>query len=251
MSTAQRLVLDSSGLHYRDLNEEIRRACRTGYREIIIEGVNGQRYIGAGIRSDVRLVLRGTPGNNLASMMDGPTILVEGNAQDGVGNTMNGGFVKITGHAGDIVGYAMRGGCIVIRGNAGYRVGIHMKALGQDSGPCVIIGGRAGDFLGEYMAGGSLLLLGEGCGSGIPVGRYVGTGMHSGTIYIRGDIPAEQFSREVNIRSVLPRDSALLQKLLSLWSREFGGSVSDYDGQSFVEVTPLGYRPYGNLYAPC
>ena len=36
--------------------------------------------------------------------MDGPTIIVNANAQDGTGNTMNGGKIIINGNAGDIVG---------------------------------------------------------------------------------------------------------------------------------------------------
>ena len=53
--------------------------------------------------------VNGTPGNDLASFMDGPHIVVHGNAQDGGGNTMNGGEVIVHGRAGDVTGHAMPG----------------------------------------------------------------------------------------------------------------------------------------------
>ena len=54
--------------------------------------VNGQRYIGTGLRGEgLRIEVHGTPGQAVAMFMDGPTVEVFGNAQDGVGNTMNAG----------------------------------------------------------------------------------------------------------------------------------------------------------------
>jgi len=151
--------INAKGIHYRALNEWIRKALAVDIREIVLEQVNGQRYIGDGLSGDVRITVNGTPGNDLGAFMDGPTIEVFGNAQDALGNTMNAGKILIHGHAGDIIGYAMRGGKIFIRGDVGYRVGIHMKAY-KDLHPVIIVGGVAQDFLGEYMAGGSIILLG-------------------------------------------------------------------------------------------
>ena len=46
--------------------------------------VNGQRYIGTGIRGKgLRIEVHGTPGQDMAMLMDGPTMEVFGNAQDG------------------------------------------------------------------------------------------------------------------------------------------------------------------------
>ena len=40
--------------------------------------------------------------------MDGPRIVVHGNAQDGCGNTMNGGEIVVHGRAGDITALSAR-----------------------------------------------------------------------------------------------------------------------------------------------
>ncbi|NWF55189.1 MAG: hypothetical protein HXY45_10400, partial [Syntrophaceae bacterium] len=105
--------ISARGLHYRELNEKIHRAIEAGEKEVFLDQINGQRYIGDGIqKSDVRITIQGTPGNDLAAFMDGPSLTIHGNAQDGVGNTMNGGKIVIHGSAGDIAGYAMRGGKI-------------------------------------------------------------------------------------------------------------------------------------------
>jgi len=70
------------------------------------------------------------------------------------------------------------------RGSIGYRTGIHMKSY-EDDYPIIIVGGTTGDFLGEYMAGGLILVLGLGLDDGIsPVGKFIASGMHGGTILL-------------------------------------------------------------------
>jgi len=84
----------------------------------------------------------------------------------------------------------MRGGKIFVRDNVGYRSGIHMKEY-KDKVPVLVIGGTAKDFLGEYMAGGIIIVLNidkEGNDLGKIKGRFIGTGIHGGSIYIRGDV---------------------------------------------------------------
>ena len=108
--------IDAKRMGYRELNREIRSSVENGSRRIVIDNVVGQRYIGCGLKAKVRITINGVPGNDLAAFMDGPSVVVNGNAQDGVGNTMNAGKVVIHGSAGDITGYAMRGGRIYVRG---------------------------------------------------------------------------------------------------------------------------------------
>ena len=187
-------ILDAAGLYYRELNSMIRELASNGCAEIVLDGVNGQRYIADGLREKVRIVINGVPGNDLGAFMDGPTVIVNENAQDGVGNTMNSGKIVVKGHAGDVIGYGMRGGKVFVGGNVGYRVGIHMKSY-KDQVPIIVAGGRAGDFFGEYMAGGLLVLLGMGDEPGPVAGSYLGTGMHGGTIYVRGELKEHQLGR--------------------------------------------------------
>ena len=91
--------VDAQGLHYRILNEKLRRIIKKGEKRILVKNVCGQRYIGDGIGEKVEIILEGVPGNDLAAFMDGPRIIVRGNAQDGVANTMNKGEVIIHGDA--------------------------------------------------------------------------------------------------------------------------------------------------------
>ena len=153
------LKIDAMKLHYREVNAKLRDAVAEGVELIELHNVFGQRYLGTDLHRPVEIHIHGTPGNDLASFMDGPRIVVHGNAQDGCGNTMNGGEVIIHGRAGDVTGHSMRGGKIFIRDDVGYRVAIHMKEYAGVR-PTIVICGTAQHFLGEYMAGGVLIVLG-------------------------------------------------------------------------------------------
>ena len=124
--------IDAKGMAFRELNALVRNHLSHGTAALELTGVNGQRYIGAGLQYKVRIDIYGTPGNDLAFAMDGPEIHVFGNAQGEVGNTMNSGKVFIHGNDGasgdarDVLGYGMRGGKIFVKGNVGYRAGIYI-----------------------------------------------------------------------------------------------------------------------------
>jgi glutamate synthase domain-containing protein 3 len=244
------MKIEAKGCHYKTLNEKVHQAIAEGAREIFLDQVNGQRYLGDAIqKEEVQITIRGTPGNDLAAFMDGPTVTVHGNAQDGVGNTMNGGKIIIHGDAGDIAGYAMRGGKIYIQGNAGYRVGIHMKAF-NELFPVIIIGGRAGNFLGEYMAGGLIIVLGLGAEEDhSPVGTYVGTGMHAGKIYIRGRVRNYQLGKEIRIFDIDEEDREEMDSFLAEYCRDFSFPWEEIRKGPFVKLIPFTHRPYGKLYA--
>lgn len=245
MKTAE---INAKNLHYRDLNEQIHLSIRKGAKEIVLRNVNGQRYIGDGIRGVLRIRIDGVPGNDLAAFMDGPTIIVNSNAQDAVANTMNGGKVLIHGHAGDVLGYGMRGGKLYIRGEAGYRIGIHMKSF-KGHIPVIIIGGTARDFLGEYQAGGVIILLGLERDGRPLAGNYIGTGMHGGVIYIRGEVDPFQVGKEVSISPIDEMDEERLRLYLREYCEDFGLSLNEVMGKRFVKLLPTHLRPYGKIYA--
>lgn len=241
--------INAGGMHYRKLNELIHSVVKDGEKEIIIDNVNGQRYIGDGLTGDVTIRINGVPGNDLAAFMDGPTIIVNGNAQDGVSNTMNSGKVIVHGDVGDILGYSMRGGEIYIRGSVGYRTGIHMKAYGS-SYPVVVVGGHARDFLGEYMAGGLLILLGlDEQRKGPLVGNYVGTGMHGGEIYVRGSVEEHQLGKEVRTQKPSEDDLRRIEEPLKEFCSQFSLRLGDVMGEEFTKLVPLSSRPYGQVYS--
>lgn len=245
-------TVDATGVYYRQVNEAIRAAFDRGAKTVRVGGVNGQRYIGTGISgADRTIEIEGTPGNDLAMFMDGPTVIVRGNAQDGVGNTMNAGTVHVHGDAGDVLGYGIRGGKVLVHGDVGYRVGIHMKAY-ESLMPIVVCGGKARDFFGEYMAGGLLVLL--GVHTQFPaqplVGSFCGTGMHGGTIFLRGEVDASQCGKEVGILPADEDDMTLLRPLLKEWCETFGEDLEEVLSVPFTKLVPASHRPYGKLYAP-
>jgi glutamate synthase domain-containing protein 3 len=241
--------IDAKSIYYKTLNEQIREQVEAGATTVVLDNVNGQRYIGAGIHADgVTIVVNGVPGNDLATFMDGPTVVVNENAQDGIGNTMNRGLVVVNGDAGDVLGYGMRGGRLYVRGDVGYRVGIHMKAY-QDQRPVIVVGGRARDFFGEYMAGGEMLLLGLGEGEEPLVGSYVGTGMHGGVIYVRGEVASHQLGKEVGVAEPSVEEQARVEELVGDFCRVMEWGATEVLSIPFVKLFPYSHRPYGKLYA--
>ncbi|MHB8895379.1 MAG: GltB/FmdC/FwdC-like GXGXG domain-containing protein [Candidatus Geothermincolia bacterium] len=246
-SDLKTVTIDAGGIYYKQLNEQVRELALDGVEEIILNGINGQRYIGDGLTGSLRIVINGVPGNDLAVFMNGPTVVVNDNAQDGVGNTMNSGKVVVNGNAGDVIGYGMRGGKVFVSGNIGYRVGIHMKSF-KEQVPAIVAGGRAGDFFGEYMAGGRLVLLGMGEENEPVVGSYVGTGMHGGAIYLRGEFTEHQLGREVREFALDDEDRKVLTELIAEFSSDTGTDVSAVDIEEFKKLQPFSHRPYGNLY---
>ncbi len=243
------MEIDALGLHYRELNDRLREAVANGGGGIVVHNVYGQRYLGTDLRAPVEIHIQGTPGNDLASFMDGPRLVVHGNVQDGCGNTMNGGQVIIHGRAGDVTGYSMRGGKIFVRDDGGYRVGIHMKEY-QGQRPVIVIGGTAQHFLGEYMAGGVLVVLGLTLRPGEHhIAEFIATGMHGGVIYLRGELEEYQLGKEVGQVPLDEEDRALLEELVGEYCAHFGFEAKQVFSQSFTKLIPLSSRPYGRLYA--
>jgi glutamate synthase domain-containing protein 3 len=245
----RRLEIDATGVHYRDLNSRLREAVADGMQRIDLYSVFGQRYLGTDLNRPVEIHIHGTPGNDLAAFMDGPCIVVHGNAQDGCGNTMNGGKVIIHGCAGDATGHSMRGGKIFIRDDVGYRVAIHMKEY-EEKRPSIVIGGTAQHFLGEYMAGGVLVVLGLTLRPGERhTANFIGTGMHGGVMYIRGELEDYQLGKEVGQVPMEDPDHMLLEELVEEYADHFERDADEILGQRFTKLIPLSSRPYGRLYA--
>ncbi|MHB1293637.1 MAG: GltB/FmdC/FwdC-like GXGXG domain-containing protein [Anaerolineae bacterium] len=246
---APNVTLDATGVYYRELNRHLRELVLQGTEEITLHGVYGQRYLGTNLQRAVRISVHGVPGNDLGAFMDGPQIEVMGSAQDGCGNTMNSGALVIHGSAGDIVGHSMRGGEIMVRDNVGYRVGIHMKEY-EAVRPVIVIGGTAQHFLGEYMSGGVLIVLGSQLGpEDRHPSRYVGTGMHGGVIYMRGQVHTDFLGQEVGVVPVEAQDEWLLRRYVARFVDYFGGDVEQLMQVPFTKLIPKTKRPYGRLYA--
>ncbi len=241
--------IDATGIHYRNLNAQLKELASNGIGRIELHNVYGQRYIGTNLNKPLEIEIFGTPGNDLGAFMDGPKITVHGNAQDGCGNTMNNGEIIVHGHAGDIIGLSAREGKIFIRDDVGYRAGIHMKEY-QDQKPVLVIGGTAQDFLGEYMSGGILILLGLTLKKGdLHKANFIGTGMHGGVIYLRGSVESHQLGKEVGVTELEEKDWQILKKLVGEFTSHFGHDAEEILKHKFIKLSPLWLRPYGKIYA--
>jgi glutamate synthase domain-containing protein 3 len=238
----------ADGLHYKEFNEKVHEALQNGAKELILDDVNGQRFIADGLMGKITIDIHGTPGNDLGMFMDGPAITVHGNAQDGVGNTMSSGRIVIHGDARDIVGHSMRGGTIFVKGDVGYRVGIHMKTY-QSSVPIIVAGGTAGDFLGEYMAGGVIIILGlHTTDASDLLGEWVGTGQHGGAIYVRGAVDESKLGNGTSLLPMTTDDEKLVRRVLKDYCRTFNLDSNAVINSKFTKIAPLSHRPYAALY---
>jgi len=254
----QVVKLDATGSYYKDLNGKIRALAQKGARKFEIQNVYGQRYLGTNLwgiqdREKIRIKVYGTPGSDMGAFMDGPTLEVFGNAQDATGNTMNCGKIIIHGSAGDVLGYGMRGGEIYVKGNVGYRVGIHMKEY-MHKIPTIVVGGTMQDFFGEYMAGGRIIVLNKFFAGNPPIRQsyFIGTGMHGGSIFVRGDVEAHQIGAEVGISEPTDEEWKEIEKYVAKFCTAVGlekRQVKLLKREKFWRLSAKSIRPYGTMYA--
>ena len=251
-ASPREVEIDAADLDTRALNDRLRELLLSGVEKVFIRNVCGQRYIGTRLYTPQHLKMDieifGTPGNDLAAFLFGHKITVHGNAQDGVGNTMDTGEVVVHGRSGDVLGFSMRGGEIYVRDGCGYRTALHMKEY-EGKKPALVIGGTAQDFLGEYMAGGTVILLdlkGQGHRA-----NFIGSGMHGGTIYLRGSVNRSQVGDQVEISPIDEADRGILDQYVSGFIEKFPDLElipKEVLKDGFVKLIPRSKRPYSDLY---
>lgn len=237
------MKIDATNLNFDELNKII----KSSKTDVVVENCFGQRFIGTGLDENSgckKIIINGVPGNALGSYLEGTEIFVNGNVQDAVGDTMNDGSIVVYGNAGDALGYAMRGGKILIKGNSGYRTGIHVKEY-KEKKPLIMIGGKTGSFLGEYLAGGVIIVLGLECEE-IPVGNFVGNGMHGGVIYIRTNNIPENLPKQVLCEKL--EDKNEIMNELKEFSETFDLNLEEISSKEFYKLTPNESNPYKQLY---
>lgn len=239
--------INAKDLPYQTLNQRIRALVSGGEKEIVLDNILGQRFIGDGLRGDdVTITINGVPGGDLAMFMSGPTIIVNGNADHAPGNTMDNGKVIIHGSAGDAVAHSMRGGRIYVRDNIGYRGGINMKQY-LEKRPILVVGGSARAFLGEYMAGGLVIVLGL---DGItPVSeRGVGSGIHGGEIIVRGSIDKNCLGGGAEQKRVTNSQKEAIKPILEDFARSFTLDPEPILSAEYSRIVPASARPFANKY---
>jgi glutamate synthase domain-containing protein 1/glutamate synthase domain-containing protein 3 len=149
------LILDAVGFApegSRSLARAIVHLYQQGHRRFIVSRTRGQRFVANGLgpnTSGLRIEVYGSPGDYLASGIDGAEVIVHGSAQDQVAQIMKAGKLCIYGDVGQTFLYAAKGGEAFVLGNAAGRPLIN--AVGK---PRVVINGTCLDYLAEScMAG--------------------------------------------------------------------------------------------------
>jgi glutamate synthase domain-containing protein 3 len=100
------------------------------------------------------------------------------------------------------------------------------------------------------MAGGMLLVLGLKLKEGeVHKSRFVGTGMHAGIIYVRGEIKAGNLGKEVKIMDVDKTDLEQIETLVKDYCKFFNADSAKVMSGKFQKIVPYSHRPYGRIYA--
>jgi len=99
------------------------------------------------------------------------------------------------------------------------------------------------------MAGGIIILLGLERRPGHPIaGDYLGTGMHGGTIFVRGEVDNRRVGKEVGIEKPDDAEYEILKREISEFARIFHINGDEILSAPFVKLYPKTHRPYGPMY---
>ena len=238
--------IDAKDLHYTPLNQQIRKAVSDGAEQITVRNIMGQRFIADGLKGKVSLILHGVAGGDLGMFMSGPAITLYGNADHAPGNTMDAGSITIHGSTGDAVAHSMRGGKVFVRDTVGYRGGIHMKQY-LDKCPVLVVGGSARSFLGEYMAGGLILVL-RRVPDDMNDERGIGSGIHGGQIFIRGQIDDDCLGMGTKKDTCSREEISRITPLIHEFAEKFGIDPAPLLKSEYTRISPASARPFANKY---
>ncbi len=216
-------IIDASNLTPREINKKLREYAKE-YKRIIIKNPNAKHYIAAGLTADVEVLIEGSAGYFLGTMIHGPRIVLQGNAGWYVGDNMTMGEIVVEGHAGNGAGQYMYGGTLVVKGDAGDRSAALMK------GGRVIIKGDAGLMTGLYMMGGEVVVLGN-------INDYAGEMIIRGKIFVGGDV--KSLGKNAKLVEAPREDVERINNIL----KKYGLPTKD----SFYMIVPKSLRP---VYKP-
>ena len=166
--------LDASQKTVREVNSALKEAAARG-EEILVSHPGARHNLAVCILHKCKIIFDGSVGYYCASMLNGPEVLVKGNAGWGFAEHLMSGSARLTRDASLAAGASIKGGELVIEGNAGARAGISMK------GGLLAIGGNAGFMTGFIAQKGRIIICGD-------AGEAVGDSMYESLIYVGGKV---------------------------------------------------------------
>jgi glutamate synthase domain-containing protein 3 len=168
------VLIDAAKKTTRELNLELKAAADKD-ADIRVLHPQGRHNLGVCILKPCRITFEGSVGYYCASMLDGPQVMVKGNAGWGFGEHLMSGSVRLTKNASLAVGASIKGGEVVVEGNAGARAGISMK------GGLLVIGGNAGFMTGFIAQKGRIIICGDS-------DEATGDSMYESLVYVGGTV---------------------------------------------------------------
>ncbi len=224
MILMREIEIDANSKTPRELNGAIKKAAKE-YDRIIVKNPNAMHYIAAGLTEPVEVIIDGSAGYFVGTMIHEARIHVKGNAGWFPADNMTAGEVIIDGSAGDGVGQGIYGGTIAVRKDAGSRTGEIMK------NGTIIIGGNSGFMTGLFMMGGRIIILGD-------ISDDAGESIIRGTIYVLGNI--KSLGKNAKVEEIDENDEKELKELLSA----YGFEPKDDGYDKFKKIVPLSKRPF-------
>ena len=79
--------------------------------------------------------------------------------------------------------------------------------------------------------------------------NFIGTGMHGGVIYLRGEVEDHQLGKEVSQLEADGDDIDIISNYVAKFADYFGHDANEIMDKKFTKLLPLSHRPYGRLYA--
>ena len=208
----------------RDINQAIKKSAKENDK-IIIKNPNAMHYMAAGLTEPVEVLIDGSAGYFVGTMIHGAKIHINGNAGWFPADNMTEGEVIIDGSAGDGVGQGIYGGVVVVKRDAGSRTGEIMK------NGTIIIGGNSGFMSGLYMMGGRIIVLGD-------ISNDAGESIIRGAIYVKGDI--KSLGKNAKVDKINDKDKEELYELLT----KYGFKLTEDDYKNFKKIVPRSNRPF-------
>jgi glutamate synthase domain-containing protein 3 len=166
------VTVDLAEMGVRALNAELHAPTATSYEVLNPQGAHS---IGAGIRDEIDVRVRGHAGYFCAGMNQLGHVVVDGSVGNGAAENMMSGSVRVRGDASQSAGATGRGGLLVVEGRASMRCGISMKGID------IVVGGDIGA-MGAFMAQAGRLVV---CGD---AGDGLGDSIYEARLYVRGAV---------------------------------------------------------------
>jgi glutamate synthase domain-containing protein 3 len=220
----QEFKIDANHKSPREVNSALKSSAKENDR-VIIENPNAIHYLAAGLTEPVEVVVDGSAGYFVGTMIHGARIHIKGNAGWFPADNMTEGEVLIEGSAGDGVGQGIYGGTVVVRKDVGSRTGEIMK------NGTIIVGGNSGFMSGLFMMGGRIIILGN-------ISDDAGESIIRGTIYVGGEI--KSLGKNAKVEEVGPEEREELKETL----KGYGFELTDEDYKKFKKIVPRSNRPF-------